>query len=193
MTGVQTCALPICRQVAPEVSALDFSNAIDVSGFNIPALTTRKMKTEVELSDGQTFVIGGLLDNRENQTFEKIPFLGDIPVLGKFFRSMSKTRTNTELIVSVTPELVTPIQAGSPVPELKYPEKFMPPNSGIPMNTPDAKTPANTQAPAPASIPVEKLIESMRPEAPLVIEGGAGGFGVGGGGISSAPYAAPAP
>jgi pilus assembly protein CpaC len=174
-------------QVAPEVSALDFSNAITLSGFTVPAITSRKMKTEVELSDGQTFVIGGLLDNRETETFLKIPFLGDIPILGKFFQSSSKNRTNTELIVTVTPEIVGPIEAGAPVPELKYPVKFLPSNSGIPMNTPDAKTAANTQAPAPASIPIEKLLDSMKPEAPLVIEGGGTGVGAGGGGISSAP------
>lgn len=173
-------------QVAPEVSSLDFTNAIEISGFEVPAITSRKMKTEVELGDGQSFVLAGLLDNEETQSFNKIPFLGDIPILGKFFQSESKKRTNTELIVLVTPEVVAPIPAGAPVPDLKYPVKFLPPNSGIPMNTPDAKTAANTPAPAPSSIPVEKLIESMRPEAPLVIEGGTG-FGTGSGGISSAP------
>ena len=164
-------------QVAPEVSALDFTNAVEISGFEVPAITSRKMKTEVELSDGQSFVLGGLLDNRETETFEKIPFIGDIPILGKFFQSVSKNRTNTELIVTVTPEIVAPIQAGAPVPELKYPAKFLPPNSGIPMNHPDAKTAANTPAPPPSSIPVETLIESMKPEPPLVIEGSTGGFG----------------
>ena len=179
-------------QVAPEVSALDFTNAVEVSGFEVPAITTRRMKTEVELGDGQSFVLGGLLDNEETQEFTKIPFLGDIPILGKFFQSVSKKRTNTELIVLVTPEVVAPIPAGAPLPDLKYPVKFLPPNTGIPMNTPDAKNPANTQAPAPASIPVEKLIESMRPEAPLMIEGGTN-FGSATGGISSAPAAPAAP
>jgi pilus assembly protein CpaC len=182
-------------QVAPEVSALDFTNAIEVAGFDIPALTERKVKTEVELSDGQSFVVGGLLDKNENEAFQKIPFLGDIPVIGKFFQSMQRTKTDTELIIIVTPEIVSPIPAGSALPELKYPEKFLPLNSGIPMNTPDAKTAANTPATPPTSIPVEKLIESMKPEAPLVIEGGGGQFGGGGGGISSAapsmPSAAP--
>ena len=177
-------------QVAPEVSSLDFTNAVELSGFEVPAITSRKMKTEVELADGQSFVIAGLLDNNETETFQKIPFLGDIPILGKFFQSMSKNKTNTELIVLVTPEIVAPIHAGEPLPELKFPSKFLPPNSGIPMNTPDAKTAENTPAPAPATIPVEKLIESMRPEAPLIIEGG-GGFGTSGGGISSAPTSAP--
>jgi pilus assembly protein CpaC len=180
-------------QVAPEVSALDFTNAIQISGFNVPAITSRKVKTEVELSDGQSFVIGGLLDNRETETFQKIPFLGDIPILGKFFQSISKTRTNTELIVIVTPEIVAPIQAGAPVPALKFPVEFLPPNSGVPMNNPDAKTAANTPAPAPATIPIEKLIESMRPETPLVIEDSTGGFGAASNGASTGAPPAPAP
>ena len=172
-------------QVAPEVSALDFTNALELSGFTVPGITSRKMKTEVELNDGQTFVLGGLLDNRETETFEKIPFIGDIPILGKLFQSSTKTRNNTELIVTVTPEIVAPMQAGAPLPELKFPVKFLPPNSAITMNTPDAKTAANTQAPPPATIPVETLIDSMKPEAPLVIEGSTG-FGGASGGISSA-------
>jgi pilus assembly protein CpaC len=167
-------------QVAPEVSALDFSNAVEISGFEVPAITERKVNTEVELADGQSFVIGGLLDNTESDTFMKIPFLGDIPILGKFFQSMQKTKANTELIVIVTPEIVAPIPAGDPLPSLKFPAKFMPPNSGIPMNNPDAKTAANTLAPAPPTVPIEKLIESMKPETPLVIEGSSGGFGQGG-------------
>jgi pilus assembly protein CpaC len=164
-------------QVAPEVSALDFGDAVEVSGFQVPAITTRKMNTEVELGDGETFVIGGLLDNRETETFEKIPFLGDIPILGKFFQSKATNRTNTELIVLVTPELVAPMAAGLAKPELKYPAKFLPPNSNIPMNTPDAKTAANTPGASPSTIPVEKLIESMKPEKALVVEGSSGTFG----------------
>ena len=166
-------------QVAPEVSALDFNNAVELSGFNVPAITTRKVKTEIELGDGQSFVIGGLLDNTESETFMKIPFLGDIPILGKLFQSMSKTKGNTELIVIVTPEIVAPIPAGAPLPELKFPAKFLPPNSKIPMNTPDAKTAANTPAPAPPTIPVEKLVESMKPETPLVVDSATGTFGAG--------------
>lgn len=166
-------------QVAPEVSALDYSNAVDIGGFNVPAITTRRMKSEIELADGQSFVLGGLLDNRDTEAFLKIPFLGDIPILGKFFQSKQKTRTNTELIVIVTPEIVAPIEAGVPRPELKFPNKFLPPNSGIPMNTPDAKTAANTLAPAPAAIPVEKLIDSMKPETPLVVTTGGSTFGSG--------------
>jgi pilus assembly protein CpaC len=176
--------------VAPEVSALDYTDAVEISGFNVPAITTRKVKTEVELADGQSFVIGGLLDNTESETFKKIPFLGDIPVLGKFFQSMQKTKANSELIVIVTPEIVAPIPAGAPLPELKFPAKFLPSNSGIPMNTPDAKTAANTPAPAPSTIPVEKLIDSMKPETPLVESGGYSAASSGSS-TSAAPASAP--
>jgi len=181
-------------QVAPEVSALDFTNAVEISGFEVPAITSRKVKTEVELADGQSFVIGGLLDNTESQTFQKIPFLGDIPILGKFFQSMQKTKANTELIVIVTPEIVAPIPAGAPLPELKFPAKFLPPNSGIPMNNPDAKTSAITPPPAPPTMPVEKLVDSMKQETPLTTEGSMGTFGGSSGtSTSSAPAPAPAP
>jgi len=180
-------------QVAPEVSALDFTDAVVISGFEVPAITTRKIKTEVELADGQSFVLGGLLDNRETDAFSKVPFLGDIPILGKFFQSSSKNRTNTELIVLVTPEIVAPIAVGETLPTLKFPAKFLPPNSGIPMNNPDAKNAANTPPPAPPTLPVEKLIESMRPEPPLVIEGAVGGFGAASTSTTSTTGPAPAP
>jgi pilus assembly protein CpaC len=172
-------------QVAPEVSALDYGNAVNIGGATVPALTIRRVKTEVELADGQSFVIGGLLDNRESSNFQKIPFLGDIPILGRFFQSMQRLKTNTELIVIVTPELVNPIEAGTPVPELKYPEGFLPPNSLIPMHTPDTRAAGTVPQPPPATIPVEKLIESQKPEIPLVVEGGMAVGGGGGGGTGS--------
>jgi pilus assembly protein CpaC len=159
------------------VSALDFADAIQVSGYEVPALTVRRVQTEAELADGQSFVIGGLLDNRETETFEKIPFLGDIPVLGKLFQSMSKTKTNTELIVIVTPELVDPIPAGAPLPQLKFPEKFLPAASGIPMNDLNTKDASATPAAVPDSIPIEKLIESQKPETLLRTDAGGGASG----------------
>jgi pilus assembly protein CpaC len=180
-------------QVAPEVSSLDTTNSVEISGFSVPAITTRKVKTEVELADGQSFVIGGLLDNTESESLSKIPFIGDIPFIGKFFQSTIKKRENTELIVIVTPEIVAPIPAGTPPPQLKFPGKFLPANSGIPMNTPDAKTAANTPAPAPPTIPVEKLIESMKPETPLSIEGSGATFGAGSTSTSTAPAPATTP
>jgi pilus assembly protein CpaC len=180
-------------QVAPEVSALDFTNAVQVSGFNVPAITTRKVTTEVELSDGQTFLIGGLLDNRETETFQKIPFIGDMPYIGKFFQSMSKNRTNTELIVIVTPEIVAPLAAGAPLPELNYPVPFLPPNSAVPIYQPDAKTSSNTPAPPPQTVPMERLIDSMRPETPLVIDSRSGGFGAASTSPTSTTVAPPSP
>ncbi len=171
-------------QVAPEVSALDYSNEVEISGFEVPGLTTRRVNTEVELSDGQSFIIGGLLDKSMTNTFQKIPFLGDIPILGRLFQSEQRTKNDTELIVIVTPEVVAPLAAGTPLPALNYPVPFMPPNSNIPMHQPDEKTAENTLPPTPQSIPVETLIESMKPEKTLVIEGAAGGFGTGGAAIN---------
>jgi len=164
-------------QVAPEVSALDYSHAVQIGGSEVPALTSRKVNDEVELADGQSFVIGGLLDNEETETFSKIPFLGDIPYIGKFFQSINKSKTNTELIVIVTPTIVQPIPAGAPVPELKYPSPFLPPNSGIAMHHPDEKPAGATTAAPPASIPLETLIDSMSSEKPLVVDSDTGHFG----------------
>jgi pilus assembly protein CpaC len=174
-------------QVAPEVSSLDFTNGVQISGFTVPGLNIRKVNTEVEMREGQSLAIGGLLDNRETQNLEKIPFIGDIPVLGKLFHSISKTTSNTELIVIVTPEIVAPIPAGAPLPELNYPEKFLPPNSKIPMTNPGPEvTGAKPLPPAPPKISIEDLKESMKPEHPLVIPAengtmGGGGIGVSGG------------
>lgn len=162
-------------QVAPEVSSLDFSNGVVISGFSIPGIDVRNVKTEVELSDGQSFAIGGLLDNRENETLSKIPFIGDVPILGKFFQSIQRTKSNTELIVIVTPVIVQPIPTGAPLPALKYPQKFLPPNSGIAMANPGG-TEATPPA-APATMPVEQLIQSMRPEQQLVVDPGSSAYG----------------
>jgi pilus assembly protein CpaC len=184
-------------QVAPEVSALDYGNSVTISGFAVPGLTSRKVNTEVELQDGQSFMIGGLLDNTISDTFQKIPFLADIPILGKLFQSETKQKNNTELIVIVTPELVGPIPAGTPLPELHHPDKFMPPNSNIPMNEPDAKTAETTLPPSPATIPVEALVKSLQPEKALLIDSGGSGFNSGGsminGGGSVSPVNAPPP
>lgn len=178
-------------QVAPEVSSLDFANGVQISGFTVPALDVRKVKTEVELQDGQSFAIGGLLDNRETQTFQKIPFIGDIPILGKLFQSISKNKTNTELLVIVTPEIARPMPAGAPRPKLNYPDSFLPPNSNIPMANPAAKgTAADPGIPAPPpTMPIEQLIDSMKPEQPLVNDSsyGAAGGGAGSGMGGAAP------
>jgi len=95
-------------KVAPEVSTLDFANALTISGFTVPALSTRKAETEFELQDGQSFVIAGLIDNRVTDIYNKIPGLGDIPILGNFFRSKSAQKSNSELMVLCTVRRVSP-------------------------------------------------------------------------------------
>lgn len=95
--------------VNPEVSELDFSNGIQLQGFTVPSLTTRRVRTVVELGDGQSFAIAGLLQDNIRETVSKYPFLGDIPILGALFRSTSFQKNETELIVIVTPHLVKPL------------------------------------------------------------------------------------
>ena len=95
-------------KVIPEVSTLDFANGLTISGFNVPALSTRRADTEFELQDGQSFVIAGLMDNRVTNIYNKIPGLGDIPILGNFFRSKSTTKSNAELMVLCTVRRVSP-------------------------------------------------------------------------------------
>ena len=110
-------------KVAPEVSTLDFSNALTISGFTVPALSTRKAETEFELQDGQSFVIAGLMDNRVTDIYNKIPGLGDIPILGNFFRSKSLQKSNSELMVLCTVHRIYP--STEPVTLPKNPKPFI--------------------------------------------------------------------
>jgi pilus assembly protein CpaC len=96
-------------KVAPEVSALDYSNALTIQGSIIPALTTDSVQSEMELRDGQSFAIAGLMDNRVTELLNKIPWIGDIPVLGKLFQSRSVNKSKNELLVVVTPRIVQPL------------------------------------------------------------------------------------
>lgn len=93
-------------KVAPEVSTLDFANAVVLEGFRVPALATRRTETEVELHDGQTFAISGLIDRSMNETLRRVPGIGDIPILGYLFRSQAYQKNNTELVVMITPRIV---------------------------------------------------------------------------------------
>ena len=110
-------------KVSPEVSSLDFTNAVQLQGFLIPALTTRRAETEVVLKDGESFAIAGLIDNRVVQAVSKIRGLGDIPVLGQLFRSRSTSKTNNELLVVITPRFVRPL---SPDEKAKLPDTVVP-------------------------------------------------------------------
>jgi pilus assembly protein CpaC len=93
-------------KVRPEVSVLDFNNAVVFSGFRIPALTTRRTETELELANGQTFAIAGLLNNSMTQTLSRVPGIGDIPILGYLFRSKAARKDQTELVVMITPQIL---------------------------------------------------------------------------------------
>lgn len=97
-------------KVAPEVSTLDYSNAVTISGFVLPAISTRRAETEIELKDGQSFGIAGLLDRRATVELSKIPGIGDVPILGELFKSRNVNFTNTELLVLVTPTIVDPVE-----------------------------------------------------------------------------------
>jgi pilus assembly protein CpaC len=94
--------------VAPEVSTLDFAEAVTVAGTTIPAISTRKAETEFELQDGQSFVIAGLLDNRVTNVGNKVPWLGDLPIIGNFFKSKSDQKSNSELMVLCTVHRISP-------------------------------------------------------------------------------------
>lgn len=115
-------------KVAPEVSSLDFANALTLSGFLIPALTTRRAETEVQLRDGQSFAIAGLLDNRVTEIASKVPWLGDVPLLGKLFQSRDFKKSKSELLVMVTPHLVKPLAAGQAPPLPQFPIPFLTPD-----------------------------------------------------------------
>ena len=162
-TPVITPRGTIRLQVTPEVSSLDFANGLVFQGFNIPALATRRISTEIELENGQSFAIGGLLDNRTTEALTKIPGLGNIPLLGKLFQSRAITKNNSELLVMVTPELVRPIAKGQKGPEVKFPQPFMKgTRTDIPA-TPgmDVTGPVPTK-PTQETVPVEELIQSQK-------------------------------
>jgi pilus assembly protein CpaC len=111
-------------KIAPEVSTLDFTNAVQISGFEIPAISTRRAETEIELRDGQSFGIAGLLDKRTTAILSKMPGIGDIPILGQLFKSKSISQTNSELLVLVTPVIVDPVSerlAAPPTPAMSVP------------------------------------------------------------------------
>ncbi|MCU1285267.1 MAG: hypothetical protein JWO13_1617 [Acidobacteriales bacterium] len=112
-------------RVRPEVSALDFANALTISGFVIPALSTRRAETEFELKDGQSFVIAGLMDNRVTDVVTKVPGLGNLPIIGNLFKSKNLQKSKSELMVLVTVRKVSPADQPSPLP--KMPEKLLDP------------------------------------------------------------------
>ena len=161
-------------KLKPEVSSLDFNNAIVISGFRIPALTSRRTETEVELRDGQTFAIAGLMNNTLLSSMRKIPGIGDIPILGHLFRSRAYQKEQTELVVMVTPQILrrnsTGVSNGLPAliePYLDPHKKPLPnpaPYNGSPY-TGEPKRPGG-DAPVPVPSP-ERSTPNPVPSTPI--------------------------
>ncbi len=162
----------ILLTVAPEVSALDYSNSVSIGGFTVPALSTRRASTEVELRSNQSFAISGLLDQRTTDLLNKTPGAANIPILGALFKSKSSNHSTTELVVVVTPTVVDPLtettvpdQPALPIPTLdtggfdKSLGKNAKPNPTAPPLAPDKfpminqPAPATAPSPAPAAAP----------------------------------------
>jgi len=155
-------------QVMPEVSSLDFAHGLTFQGFAIPALSTRRVQTEIELENGQSFAIAGLLDNEMTDTMSKIPGLANIPLLGKIFQTKGQTKQNTELLVLVTPEIVRPVPAGQPVPEINFPKDYRLDNTS---KTAPQTPGMNVTGPVPVkseteTMPIEQLQELRRAGQP---------------------------
>ncbi len=127
-------------RVRPEVSTLDFPNGILLGGFRVPALATRRAETEVELRDGQSFAIAGLLSNMSQDDVAEVPGLAKLPIIGHLFRSKRQSADQTELMVLITPQLVRPLNPDE-VPPL--PTRFRPflPEGGLGEGVVDAPAP----------------------------------------------------
>ena len=159
-------------KVAPEVSALDFGNAVTLEGFRVPALKTRRTETDVELHDGQTFAISGLLDRNMDETLRRVPGIGDIPILGYLFRSQAYQKQNTELVIMITPHIVRRDSPGV-TPNLPgLVEPFLePPTKTVPMPAPAfssaaADSPAGPQRTVVSNTPTHRRTQRTRCNAP---------------------------
>jgi pilus assembly protein CpaC len=161
VTPIITPRGTIRLHIAPEVSSLDFADALTVNGGTVPALTTRRIETEVEVEDGQSFAIAGLLDRSTTETLSKIPGLSNIPVLGKLFTSKNIARANSELIVIVTPELVAPIPRDQPMTDLVWPRTFL---EGPGVATTAPRTPGTDKTGQPAARPVRNEVSVQEME-----------------------------
>ena len=159
-------------KVRPEVSTLDFANGVVLSGFRIPALSTRRTETEIELRNGQTFAIAGLLNNSMQSTMQKIPGIGDIPILGYLFRSKVANKEQTELVVMITPEILATDSPGVTNQLPRTPETFMPPISEKqakpplpPAFTPAARSQADGKTTPPVVSPTGKTLDASEQAA----------------------------
>jgi len=194
VTPVITPRGTIRLHLAPEVSSLDFADALTVNGGTVPAMTTRKLETDVEVQDGQSFAIAGLLDRSTTDQLSKIPGLSNIPVLGKLFTSKTISKSNSELIVVVTPELVTPIPKDQAAPELTYPRKWLD-DKGAPTQAP--RTPGRDKTGAPpmptarTEISVQEMEKIQADEQKEAQQNGSATFGTDNGSNALGTPAAP--
>ena len=171
-------------KVAPEVSSLDFANALTIEGFRVPAISTRRTQTEVELQDGQTFAIAGLMNNTLTSQMSKIPGIGDIPILGYLFRSKAAQKNQTELVVMITPTI---LRRGTTGVSPKLPD-LVEPYLAPPARTVPSPAPWNPGAPSAQATAPQQQVPAAQPaarparavSAPAVAE-------------APAPVAAPAP
>ncbi|HYH41974.1 MAG TPA: pilus assembly protein N-terminal domain-containing protein [Burkholderiales bacterium] len=165
-------------KVMPEVSTLDFANGVTMEGFRVPALSTRRTETEVELRDGQTFAISGLLDRNMDETLRRVPGIGDIPILGKLFRSQAYKKNTTELVVMITPYIlrrdspgVTPNMPGLVEPFLPPPTRTipMPPPafSGLTPDSPAGPTRTVVSNTSAAPVAPSATVAPVAPAAPI--------------------------
>ncbi len=147
-------------KLSPEVSALDYTNAVSISGFTIPALSTRRAETEVEIQNGQSFIVSGLLDHRTTEMLSQLPGIGNIPILGQLFRSKNINHSVVELVIIVTASVVdpltTPPQIEPALPKFSVPNldpsafdawEQGKPETGITAPVPATQPPANPPAP----------------------------------------------
>jgi pilus assembly protein CpaC len=115
----------IAMHLKQEVSTLDLANSVVLNGFTIPALSTRTAESTVELGDGQSFVVAGLVNNQEQYALSKVPFISSIPILGNLFKSKDDKVSRTDLIMMVTPEITMPLGPNDPQPNLYMPKDFL--------------------------------------------------------------------
>jgi len=158
-------------KVKPEVSTLDYANGVSLSGFRIPALSTRRTETELELRNGQTFAIAGLMNNQMTSTLQKIPGIGDIPILGQLFKSRQASKAQTELVVMITPQILPGDSDGvtSNLPRLVEPYLApLPENKTKPTPadafTPDRRSSISAPVPSKADLEEKKLRERAADE-----------------------------
>jgi pilus assembly protein CpaC len=154
-------------KVKPEVSTLDYANGVSLSGFRIPALSTRRTETELELRNGQTFAIAGLMNNQLSSTLAKIPGIGDIPILGELFKSRQANKAQTELVVMITPVILPGDSDGvtSNLPRLVEPYLAPLPENKTKPTPPEAFTPdrrSSISVPVPSKADVEERKQRER-------------------------------